>query len=173
MFTTTYWISQIIVIIAYALLGIGFRKEKKLQILTFSTIYQVLMIIHYSLLSGIAGVIASIIAFVRNLIFIHNEKKEKNNPTWLLILFCIIAIMSTILIYTSITDILPCILTLLGIYSYWSINTKIIRIGNLLISVCYIIYGISLNSWLTIFCELYLIVNTLVGFFKYECHQNT
>ena len=47
MFITTYWISQIIVVIAYALLGIGFRKEKRLQILTFSTIYQVLMIIHY------------------------------------------------------------------------------------------------------------------------------
>ena len=173
MFTTTYWLSQIIVVLAYALLGMGFRKEKRLEILTFSTIYQILMIIHYSLLSGIAGIIASIIALVRNLIFIHNEKKNKTNPSWLLILFCTIAIVSTILIYTSFADILPCILTLLGIYSYWSKNTKITRIGNLLISVCYILYGISLNSWLTIFCELYIIVNTIIGYLKYERNQNT
>ena len=172
MFTITYWLSQVILIIAYAILGLGFQKEKKLQILTFSTIYQFLMIMHYSLLSGIAGIIASVIALVRNLIFINNEKKGKNNPAWILILFCVIAIISTILIYSSVSDILPCILTLLGIYSYWSINTKIIRIGNLLISICYILYGISLNSWLTIFCELYIIINTIIGYLKYEHCQN-
>lgn len=172
MFTITYWLSQIIVLIAYALLGIGFRKEKRLEILTFSTIYQALMIIHYLLLSGIAGVIASIIALTRNLLFIHNEKKGQNNPTWLLFLFCIITIASTIFIFTSFADILPCILTLIGIYSYWSNSTKITRIGNLLISVCYILYGISLNSWLTIFCEFYVIINTVIGYFKYEYRQH-
>ena len=172
MLTLTYCLSQILLVIAYIFLGYGFQKEKRLQILTFSTIYQALMIIHYSLLSGIAGIIASIISLIRNIIFIYNDKKGKNNPTWLLIFFCVITIVLTILVYTSLADIFPCLLTILGIYSYWSNSTKITRIVNLLISICYILYGISLNSWLIIFCEFYIIINTIIGYYKYEYHKN-
>ena len=172
MFTTTYLISQILIIIAYALLGIGLQKKKRIQILTFSSIFQILMIIHYSLLWGISGIIASIIALLRNILFIYNDKKNKNNPVSILFLFAIIAIISTFYFYKTLADLLPCILTLIGIYSYWSKSTKITRIGNLLISVCYILYAVSLKSWLSILCELYLIVNTIIGYLKYERYQN-
>jgi len=173
MLETTFFISQIIVIIAYILLGIGLQKKNRLQILTFSTIYQFLMIVHYSLLLGISGIIASVIALLRNLLFIYNEKKSKNNPFWILILFSIIAVILTICFYKTSADLWPCALTLIGIYSYWCKSTKVTRIGNLLISFCYIVYAISLNSWLSIICELYLIINTVIGYFKYECNENT
>lgn len=167
----TYWISQIVVVIAYIVLGIGLRKKERLQILTFSSFYQILMIIHYSLLLGIMGIIASIIALLRNFLFIYNEKKGKRNPSWILILFGIIAIVLTVIFYESPADILPCILTLVGIFSYWCTNTKITRIGNLIISGCYIVYAISLNSWFTIICELYLVINTIIGYIQHEHHS--
>ena len=172
MSTITYWISQIIVVIAYLLLGIGLQKKKRLEILTFSTVFQALMIIHYSLLMGISGIIASTIALLRNFLFIYNEKKNKKNPAWILALFGIIAIISTTFLYNTIADIWPCILTLIGIYSYWSRSTKITRIGNLLISVCYIIYGFSLNSYFSIICELYIITTTIIGYYKHECPKS-
>ena len=168
MYLITYFSSQIIVLIAYFLLGIGFQKEKKIQILKYSTIYQVLMIIHYSLLFGISGIIASIIALFRNLLFIYNEKKDKTNPVWVLVLFSIVAIILTVFFYKTPADLLPCALTIIGIYSYWVKNTKVIRYSNLLISICYILYGISLKSYFSIFCEIYIIINTIIGYFKYE-----
>lgn len=170
MSTTTYWIAQVIVVLAYFILGIGLQKEKRLQILTFSTAFQVLMIIHYSLLLGVSGIIASLISLARNLLFIYNEKKSKNNPAWILIMFSISAVISTIFFYKTPIDVFPCILTLIGIYSYWCTNTKVTRIGNLLISVCYIIYGISLNSLFSILCEVYLIINTIIGYLQHERH---
>jgi len=173
MFTTTFLVSQIIVVIAYLFLGTGLQKKDRIQILTFSTIYQVLMIFHYSLLLGISGIIASVIALLRNLLFIYNEKKGKSNPISALVIFSIIAVISTVCFYTTLADLWPCILTLIGIYSYWSKSTKVTRIGNLLISGCYILYAISLNSWFSILCELYLIVNTIIGYIKYENHHNT
>ncbi len=164
----TYWISQIVVVIAYLILGIGLRKKKRIHILIFSSIYQGLLVISYILLFGTMGIIASVIALLRNFLFIYNEIKGKRNPSWFLVLFGIIAIVLTIVFYESPVDIFPCILTLVGIYAYWCTSTKITRLGNLVISGCYIIYAISLSSWFTIACEMYLVINTLVGYFKYE-----
>ena len=166
--TLSYCISQVIVVLAYIILGIGLRKEKRIQILLFSSVYQLLMIAHYSLLLGIMGIIASIIALLRNLLFIYNEKKEKKNPTWILLLFIIIAIILTLVFFDKPFDIFPCIMTIIGIYSYWCKNTKITRIGNIIISVCYIVYAISLNSWFSIICELYLVINTILGYLKHD-----
>lgn len=160
--------SQIIVIIAYLTLGIGLQKKERIQILNYSSIYQILMTIHYALLFGIMGIIASIISLLRNLLFIYNEKKDKSNPTWILIFFSILSVALTIIFYQSPVDIFPCILTLIGIYSYWCRSTKITRIGNLVISFCYIMYAIPLKSWITMVCETYLIINTLIGFYKFD-----
>lgn len=167
-----YWISQIIVVIAYVTIGIGFRKKERLQILLFSSIYQVLMIVHFSLLLGIAGIISGIIALLRNILFIYNEKRDKENPLSVLILFCAISVVLTAIFYKTPADILPCIMTLIGIYSYWRRNTKVTRIGNLFVSVCYIIYDISLYSWFGVICEFYLMVNTIIGYYKHEKKHN-
>lgn len=166
-----YWVSQATVVVAYIILGIGLRKKERIEILKFSSIYQLFMIISYILLFGTMGVIASIIALLRNFLFIYNEKKGKSNPSWILVLFCLIAVVLTFVFYKSPVDVSPCILTLIGIFSYWCTNTKVTRLGNLMISVCYIVYAISLNSWFTIICEAYLVINTIIGYLKYERHQ--
>ena len=56
-----YWISQVIIVIAYIILSIGLRRKERIQILIFSSIYQGLIVISYTLLFGIMGVIASTI----------------------------------------------------------------------------------------------------------------
>lgn len=165
---TKYWIAQVLVVIAYILLGVGLRRKKRMEILAFSSIYQTLMVIQFALLSGVMGIIASIIAVFRNLLFMYNEKKGRTNPKWVLAVFGIIAIILTIVFYKSPVDILPCVLTLVGIYSYWASSTKVTRIGNIIISMCYILYAIPLKSWFSIVCEGYLIVSTIIGYCKFE-----
>ena len=166
-----YWISQIIIIVAYIILGIGLRKKERIQILTFSSLYQGLIVISYILLLGTMGVIAGIIALLRNVLFIYNEKKGRTNSSWILVIFSIIAIILTIIFYETPIDIFPCVLTLVGIFSYWCTSTKITRIGNLIVSGCYIIYAIPLKSWFTIICEMYLVINTIIGIVKHERHH--
>lgn len=167
-----YWLSQAIVVIAYVILGIGFRKKERIKILIFNSLYELLMIIHYSLLRGTMGVIVSIIALLRNFLFIYNEKRGKSNSSWVLVAFSLISVALTIIFYQSPTDILLCILTLVGIFSYWCSNTKVMRIGNLIISGCYIVYAISLKSWFLIVCEVYLVISTIIGYLKHEQNQN-
>lgn len=171
--SASYYISQALVVIAYLLLGIGLKQKKQLQILTFSTIYQFIMIFSYLLLDGTMGIFASLIALVRNFVFIYNEKQNKKNSIITLILFSLIAIGLTIKFYKNFIDLFPLALTLIGIFSYWSSNTKITRIGNIIISLCYIIYSIPLKSWFTIVCEVYLIIQTLLGYFKNNYHSSS
>lgn len=170
---TKYWIAQVLVVIAYILLGVGLRRKKRMEILAFSSIYQTLMVIQFALLSGVMGIIASIIAVFRNLLFMYNERKGRANPKWVLAVFGIIAIILTIVFYKSPVDILPCVLTLVGIYSYWASSTKVTRIGNIIISMCYILYAIPLKSWFSIVCEGYLIVSTIIGYCKFESKKET
>ena len=123
---------------------------------------------HYILLSGTMGAISNIIGLVRNLSFYYNEKRGRKNSKTLLLIFCFIAIILTIIFYKTPVDLLPCILTLIGIYSYWNTNTKVTRIGNILVSICYIIYAIPIKSYFSMILEGYLVIKTLIGYFKYE-----
>lgn len=170
--TATYIISQIFVILAYIFLGIGFGKKEHSKILFYSTIYCFLNTIHYILLSGLLGALANIVSIIRNIIFYNNDKKSKKNLKLILYLFCIISIIYTIILYKNPFDIFPCILTLIGTYSYWNTNTKVTRIGCILVSICYIVYAIPIQSYFTIVLEVFLIIKTLLGYFKYEKNKN-
>lgn len=166
-----YWVSQILALAAYLLLGFGLRKEKKIELLQYSTIYQGLMLVHYLLLNGYLGMISCVVGIIRNFVFINNEHKHKENSRSILIIFCIITLSLTGVFFNDFVDIFPCILTIVGIFIYWCTDMKVIRIGNIGVSICYIIYAISLNSWFSIVCEGYLIVSTIIGYIKYEARE--
>ena len=65
-------------------------------------------------------------------------------------------------------DLLPCVLTVITIYTVGSRNTKITRLGSLFASVCWIIYAIAFKSWFVIICESYLAICTTIGLIKYN-----
>lgn len=163
-----YLISQLLVLMAYLLVGVGLRREKKIDLLIYSSLYHVLMAVHYVLLLGYLGALSSTIGLIRNIIFIYNERRKKQNSRSILIIFSVITVMLTVFFYAKPADILPAILALIGLYVYWCTNMKVVRLGNICISICYILYAISLKSWFTIVCEMYLIINTLIGYFKHE-----
>ena len=164
----SYTFSQICVIIAYLLCGIGFLHKSRIKILYFSSYFNAFMLLQYVLLGGTMGIVASIVNLIRNILFIYNQKKNKpNSLISLFVLFCITIIL-TFCFYTSLIDLIPCCLALLGTFTYWNSNTKVIRLCNLLCSVCYIVYAIPLKSFMIIVCEMYLIGTTIVGFIRNE-----
>lgn len=148
--------------------GIAFLQKKKIKIMMLSTCFNLIILIQYSLLGGIMGIIANAINVIRNIIFIYNIKHNKKNSRYLLFAFCLTTIILTAIFYSSLIDIFPCILTLVGTYAYWSGNTKTIRICNLICSACYIIYAIPFKSYITIIAETYLIITTIIGYIKHE-----
>lgn len=145
-----------------------FFARKKYKILFLASIFNFLMLIQYCMLNATMGIVANSINLVRNIIFIYNIKHSKNNSTHLLIFFCTITIVLTAFFYSSYLDILPCFIALIGTFSYWINNTKILRLCNILCSVCYIIYAIPIHSYITIIAEIYLIITSIIGYTFYD-----
>lgn len=168
-----YVLSQILVILAYILCGIGFLKKEKIEIMLFSTLFSLLILIQYFLLHAYSGIFVCIINIIRNLILSINIKQNKKNSNIELVLLCLATIIFTCFIYKTPIDLFPIILALVGIFSYWSSSTKVLRLCNIVCSLCYIIYAIPIKSFLTIICEFYLIITTFFGFIKYEFKKRT
>lgn len=161
-------IAQIIVFIAYIICGMAFLQKKQYKILIFVSLFNFLMLVQYYLLNATMGIIANIINIIRNLVFIYNIKHNKQNSIYILAFFCIATISLTIVFYNSYLDIFPCFIALIGTFSYWINNTKVLRLCNILCSVCYIIYAIPLRSYITIIAEFYLIITSIIGYVKHE-----
>ena len=151
-------IAQVIVLIAYLICGVAFLQKKQYKILIFVSIFNLLMLIQYYLLNATMGIIANAINIFRIIIFIYNSKHNKQNSIYLLIPLCLITISLTICFYSSYLDIFPCLIALIGTFSYWINNTKVLRVCNILCSICYIIYAIPIHSYITIIAEVYFIL---------------
>ena len=167
-----YLFSQLFVVVSYIVLGIGIRKEKRMQILIYSNIYDVFLILSYMLLGGISGIISCSVSFFRNFFFMYDEKKNKPTSKIVLAVSVIIAITLTIVFYKSPIDIFPCVLTIVTIFTVGSRNTKINRLGSLFASVCWIVYSIAFKSWFMVICETYLAINTTIGLVKYNLKKD-
>ena len=98
----------------------------------------------------------------------YDEKKNKSTSNIVLIIFAILSIILTKVFYQNPIDLLPCVLTVITIYTVGSRNTKITRLGSLFASVCWIIYAIAFKSWFVIICESYLAICTTIELIKYN-----
>lgn len=166
-----YFVSQLLVIISYTFCGIAFLQKKQIKILILVSVFNLFMLTQYTLLNATMGIIANLINIIRNILFIINLKNNKNNSWLLLILFSCSMIILTIIFYKSYLDIFPCIIALIGTFSYWINNTKILRLSNILCSVCYIVYAVPIHSYVTMIAETCLIVTTILGYLKHETNQ--
>ncbi len=104
-----------------------------------------------------------IVAVLRNIIFIFEEKKSKKNNIILYTLF-LITIISGILTYYSILSILPIIATILYTYSIWQSNTKTYKLLGIITGVLFVIYNIYVKSIFGIIAESILTICSTHGY---------
>lgn len=167
-----YVLSQIFICFGYIFFGIGMQKKNKVELLKYNCVFYFFISLGFILLGSIVGLISPVCGFFRNMIFIHNEKRNKQNSVLILILLSLIAIFFTTVLYESPVDLIPCLLTIIGIVSYWCKVTKFTRIGTCLLCILSIIFSFSINSWFTIICESYVLIATVIGFMKYNVKKN-
>ena len=119
--STIYIISQVFVIIQYTLLSLTYQasSRKKVLIMNFGAITFEAMA--YILLHAYTGLAMCFVAFIRNTIFLIDEKKNgkteimsKKDIAILLILFSI-TIISTIFTYDGILSLLAVVATMVQV----------------------------------------------------------
>lgn len=163
MFNFTYILSQVFAITYYILFAITYYMKNKKSILVLGVISIFIHSISYALLGGWTAVAMGIVAVLRNIIFIFEEKREKKNIIILYTLFSI-TIISGILTCDSIFSILPIVATILYTYSIWQKNIKTYKLLGVITGVLFVVYNIYVKSIFGIVAEAVLTICSLNGY---------
>ncbi len=170
--TITYILSQIFIIINYIFLVMTYQSKNRKNILIFNFVSLIASALSYMFLSAYSGLAMTIVAIIRNIIFIIDEKKngksEKNQTKDYIILaiLYIISIISGILTYNGILSMMSVIATMLYTYSVWQKSTKIYKILGIPVGIIWIIYNIYIFSVFGIILETILAISAVIGYIK-------
>lgn len=176
--TITYILSQVFILINYAFLIMTYQSKSRKHILIFNFCALSATAISYIFLSAYSGLAMAIIAIIRNIIFIIDEKKNgksnKNGAKDYIILAVLyaISIISAIFTYNGILSMMSVVATMLYTYSVWQKSTKVYKILGLPIGIIWLIYNIYIMSIFGIIMEVVLAISAIIGYIKETKKKN-
>lgn len=130
----TYILSQIFTIINYTLLGLTYYAKDRKKILIISFLSIIANGVAYILLSAWTGLAMCIVALIRNVIFILDERRNGKKDTInkkdiiILIVLYLITIISTIFTYDGFLSLLSVFATSIYTYSVWQKKPSMYKI---------------------------------------------
>lgn len=168
--TVTYILSQIFTIITYVLLAITYYAKDRKTVLTISFLSLIANGLAYAFLNAYSGLAMCVIALIRNIIFLVDERKYGNRDyinkkdIIILVLLYIISIISAVFTYDGPLSLLSVIATMLYTYSVWQKKTKIYKLLGIPIGVLWILYNIYVKSIFGIILETILLICSITGY---------
>lgn len=166
-----YILSQIFTIITYALLGLTYYAKDRKKILVISFLSIVANGIAYILLNAWTGLAMCIVALIRNIIFILDERKNGKNHTInkkdivILIILYLITIISTVFTYDGFLSLLSVFATSIYTFSVWQKKPSVYKILGIPGGILWILYNIYIKSIFGIILELILLICSISGYF--------
>lgn len=168
--TTAYVLSQIFTIITYVLLALTYYAKNRRTVLTISFLSLITNGLEYVFLNAYSGLAMCIIALVRNVIFLVDEKKNGKRDTIskkdvvILIILYAISIVSAVFTYDGFLSLLSVFATMLYTYSVWQKKTNIYKLLGMPIGVLWILYNIYVKSLFGVILESILLVCSMTGY---------
>ena len=168
--TVTYIISQVCVVITYLFLALSYYAKSRKVVLLLSFLSLIANGATYVLLNAYSGFAMCVIAFVRNIIFMIDEKKngQRDNinkkDIIILILLYTASILSAIFTFDGWLSLLSVIATMLYTYSVWQKKTKVYKFLGMPIGVLWILYNSYVKSILGVILEAVLLVCSTTGY---------
>ena len=153
---------QLIGLLAFLVLVLSFYKKETDKILTYQVTSNFAYTIHYLLLGALSGAFCSLISMIRNLVYI----KLKKYKMIIGILFIIAYLTICILFYEDIFSLLPFLANSSYLMTIIFNKKKILLIGAIISSICWIIYSIHVLSYVSIITESILILSNIIQLIK-------
>ncbi len=168
--TTAYVLSQIFTIITYVLLAMTYYAKNRKAVLTISFASLITNGLEYVFLSAYSGLAMCIVALIRNIIFLVDEKKNGKRDTntkkdvVILVILYIISIASAVFTYDGFLSLLSVFATMLYTYSVWQKKTNIYKLLGMPIGVLWILYNMYVQSLFGVILEAILLVCSMTGY---------
>ena len=167
--TITYILSQVFIIINYVLLIATYQVKNRKTVLTFNCISMIAEGLSYLFLSAWTGLAMIMVATIRNIIFIMDEKRigksdkiTKKDIIILLVLY-FIAIILAIYTYEGFWSLMSVFATMLYTYSIWQKKTSVYKKLGIPVGLIWIIYNIYIFSIWGIILEAVLLISAIIG----------
>lgn len=166
-----YVISQIFVVLGYVLLAASYCLKSRKNILIVSFFSLVSSCFAYLFLNAYSGMAMMILAIIRNLIFIEENKKSSSDQTtykdWLiLILLYIVTISFAFFTYRGIGSMFSVVASMVYTYSVWQKKENLYKILGIPASVLWIMYNIYIKSIFGIILEFALLIFEIINVIK-------
>ncbi len=168
--TVEYIISQIFTIVMYALLAATYYAKSRKSVLILNFLALIANGIAYVFLNAYTGLAMCIVALLRNIIFLLDEKKNgkrdyinKNDVIVLLVLYAI-SIVSALFTYTDLLSLLSVFATMLYTYSVWQKKTNVYKLLGMPVGILWILYNAYVKSVFGVVLEAILFVCSATGY---------
>lgn len=168
--TLTYTLSQIFVIMMYIFLGTTYFVENRKTVLVLSFLSLVSSGVAYIFLGAYTGLAMVIVAIIRNIIFLLDEKKNgkrdkiNKKDIVILIVLYIISIVSAIFTYDGFFSLLSVFATMLYTYSVWQKSVEAYKAIGIPTEILWLAYNIYLKSIFGIALEAILMIVVIAGY---------
>jgi len=167
--TTTYIVSQVFVVMSYMLLATTYFLKSRKSIIIAGFVSLMIMCVAYILLSAWTAVAMVVVAVIRNIIFLYDEKKygKSNKITkrdnYILTFLILITIALTIPTYSGFLSLLAVFANTVYTVSVWQKNPKVYKILGIPGGLLWIAYDIYIMSVMGIILESTLLVFVIIG----------
>ena len=165
-----YILSQIFTILMYALMAWTYFLKDKRKIVIVSAFSLVASIIAYILLGAWTGLAMCVVAMLRNLYILWEEKKngkretnEKRDYIFLAIVYLGI-ILATIPTYEEFLSLLSVFATSIYTYSIWQKGTRIYKFCGIPVGILWIAYNAYVKSIFGVILEAFLLIASVIGY---------
>ena len=146
--------------------AIAFQCKKHSNIMLFRTVNELLFAIQYLLLGAYTGMAMDLIGCLRNQLFASQIKRNKSTLLTQII-FCIIFLIGGIATWSGYISILAITAKLLSTVAYSLKNTKILRLIILTTSSCWLVYNAMVSSWAGVLCEVFTLSSIVISLFRF------
>ena len=135
------------------------------KLLLFKLISDVLWSVQFVVLGAFTGAAVSLIAIVRELIFMNKDKKWAQSKWWL-VLFLALAVASAIFTWKNTFSLLPMCASMISVVGFWLAKPKVSRILSFPVSLCMMTYDFFSGSLMGIVNELLTMTSSAIRLIK-------
>ena len=159
-------VSQIFGISAMISLFFTYQQNSRKNLLYAKLTADFLWSVHYLLLGGIAGMIPNVIGIFREAVFLNRYEKKWAAAIFWPVFFILVTWTVGIHTFSSVFNILPIFASSFVTLSLWLKNPVITKKIAIPVSAAFIIYDITVKSYVGILNEMISICSVVISLFK-------
>ena len=144
-----------------------YQQKSGKNLLAFKLISDVLWALHYFFLNAYTAMCIALIAIVRELVFLKQNKNDARKGIWLIV-FLLCGIASAAVTWKGLPSILPALASAISIFSFWRGNPRLSRILAFPVSGCMMTYDFTCGSVMGIVNETLTLISAAAGVIRFR-----